>query len=328
MMKFTKYFKGNTLLVSIMGAAVLAVILGFLVLRQRINTPFVDDTATTEDSAQEEEKTAEESPSTTAIPSDWKTYTNDKYVFSVKYPPNLQAGAVSKNSVLGTYQVPMRGFHVGPLVFIVLKDAALKDQAVEYFNASYDVALHPQTGGFEGEIPPISCVIDKVGVSFIKSVSCSGEGGFARYAYIKGSDYDVFVDGYSKGYDSQDYGNFTKDTDYINILSTFKFSSSVTAADTTAPSIQVFNITADDSGASPMEINVVSGTIVQITFSVSSSNVSGSGLDFRSSVANSGTIYAGQSKTISFTANESFSFTPYSTSTNTAKNYKIKVTVQ
>jgi len=47
--------------------------------------------------------------------SGWKTYTNDKHGFTVMYPPYLKAGAVSDNSVLGTYQVPVRGL-ISPVV--------------------------------------------------------------------------------------------------------------------------------------------------------------------------------------------------------------------
>ena len=72
---------------------------------------------------------------------------------------------------------------------------------------------------------------------------------------------------------------------------------------------------------------VPTGTIVEITFNVGSTNVYYGGLDFRSSVINSGTVYAGQAKTISFTAKNSFDFTPYWPASQVSKNYKISVMV-
>ncbi len=333
-MKFAKIFKGNNLLYIILGVAALALLLGFLVVRKRINTPAASQGQQEQTQKASEDKQPEtDVPKKDAVvPTSWPVYTNDKYSFSVSYPPSLQAGAVSKNSVLGTYQVPVRGFHVGPLVFVVLKDSALKQDAQDYFNASYDLALHPQPS--EPGSPSVSCKGESI-TTQIKSVSCSGEGGDAKYAYIKGTDFDVFVDGYSKGYDKQDYGSFQTDTDYDAILSSFKFattnsnSTTTTSTDsTTPPGIQTFSISTDDNTATPSSISVPKGTIVEITFTVAPSNVFGAGLDFRSSVVNSGTIPAGQSKTISFTADQSFNFTPFWPASNIAKNYKINVVVQ
>ncbi len=94
------------------------------------------------------------------------------------------------------------------------------------------------------------------------------------------------------------------------------------------PTVQSFTITADDSGATPSEITVPPGTIVDLTFNVSTNNVYYGGLDFRSSKINTGTIMAGGTKTIAFTATSSFTFTPYWPSSNVSKNYSIKVIVE
>lgn len=243
--------KGFTILIIMVVVAVAALLFGFLVMRQRINT--MPTSKTSSDTNPADSQIQDQPPQVSADLAGWKTYTNDKYSFQLQYPPALSAGAVSKNSVLGTFQVPVKGFHVGPLVLVVLKDASLKQQAFEYFDSYYQEALHPQSTmpPAEGGLPPSACTIEKIvnaNVTNIRSVSCTGEGGAARYAYISGPAYDVFVDGYSKGYDTVDYGQFAKDSDYANILSTFKFST-VTASTTTEPGIQTFSIIARQSFA-------------------------------------------------------------------------------
>ncbi len=319
-----------------------ALLLGFLVMLQRIqNKPAETTNSDTSASQTQASDQPAENPIPDVLaqtPTDWIVYTNTKYNFSLRTPPALKSGTVSGNSVLGTFQVPVKGFHVGPLVLVVLKDASIKQQAQEYFNGFYDQALHPVSTPSEG--PSTSCSILNIknqSVVSIKAVACGGEGGQARYSYIKGPSYDVFVDGYSVGYDNQDTGSWgtdSADEDFPIILSTFKFGATTATTTppktdtTTTPVIQTFSVAADDSGATPAAITVPKGTIVQITFNVAATNVYYGGLDFRSNVVNSGTVYSGQSKTISFTANESFSFTPYWPASSIAKDYKINVTVQ
>lgn len=94
------------------------------------------------------------------------------------------------------------------------------------------------------------------------------------------------------------------------------------------PVIKSFTIIADDSVATPASISVKAGTIVELTFNVSASNVYYGGLDFKAPLIDTGTIYAGSSKTISFKADQSFEFTPYWPSSGVKKDYTIKVNVQ
>ena len=336
--------RNYTILWTMLAAAAIAIVFGIFVMKQRISTPPVTPNSN---------QTADQNSDQTTVPPTpevnlsstvgWKTYTNDKHGFSIQYPSSLKAGSVSDNSVLGTFQVPVRGLHVGPLVIVALEDKTLKKDAQDYFDSYYNEAQNPRPAA-PGE-PSMACSIDKVTnsqVVGIKSVSCNGEGGAARYAYITGKTYDVFIDGYSKGYDSQDNGSIASATDYTTILSTFIFTKDIATATppattppTTTPTptpptatIQNFSITADDNTATPKEITVTKNAIAEITFNVSATNVYYGGLDFRSSVVNSGTIHSGESKTISFTATNSFEFTPYWPSSQVAKPYKIKVTVQ
>ncbi len=337
--------RGSKILIVMVTAAAIALAFGFYVMKQRIQNPTIaeqTDNQNQDNPPDQITPTPEPEPTLVAT-TGWKVYENAKHNFSLKYPTNLKAGSISENSVLGTFDAPIRGFHVGPLVLVVLKDPSLKKDAQNLFDGLYEAANNPKPA--EGaELPPIECKVDKVTntkVTSIKSVSCNGEGGPAKYAYIAGPAYDVFVDGYSKGYDNSDNGNFTSDSDYITLLSTFAFSTdaqvnsdttlntTLTTSTTTStnPSLQTFTISADDKSASPNQITVTNGAIVEITFNVGSDVYYG-GLDFRSSVVNSGTISANSSKTISFKANQSFAFTPYWPSSNVAKPYKINVTVE
>ncbi len=340
--------RGNKILVTMLVSSAIALGFGFYVMNKRVKSPEVtnqtenNNTNTTPAPAPQPEATPDVSLVSTTS---WKVYENDKHVFSIKYPSNLKAGSISDNSVIGTFDAPVRGFHVGPLVLVVLKDAEVKKEANDYFNGVYNAALNPPPADQE---VAVECKIDTVtnpNAVSIKSVSCTGEGGAAKYAYIQGPNYDVFVDGYSKGYDSQSNGELASAAEYLTVLSTFRFSKDVATTTpppttpspnptpgtpppppTNPPTIQSFTIAADDSAATPSEISVTKDAIVQITFNVGA-NVYYGGLDFKSSVVNSGTIMANSSKTISFKATQSFSFTPYWPASSIAKNYTIKVNV-
>lgn len=89
-----------------------------------------------------------------------------------------------------------------------------------------------------------------------------------------------------------------------------------------------FTIHANNNTADLTTITVSKGTLVQITFSVNAENTYHGGLDFRSSVLNTGTITPGNSKTVSFTASNSFIFTPYWPLTDIQKSYAINIVVQ
>ena len=99
-------------------------------------------------------------------------------------------------------------------------------------------------------------------------------------------------------------------------------------AQPTEPKIESYTVTGNDSTGSPTSITAHKGDTVQVTFSVDAANTYHGGLDFRSSVVNTGPIAPGSSKTISFTAGDSFVFTPYWPSTNIKKPYVVSVLVQ
>ncbi len=73
-----------------------------------------------------------------------------------------------------------------------------------------------------------------------------------------------------------------------------------------------FTIEADDDGLYPSEtINVNKGDKVSIIFKVRKTGVYYGGLDFKSSVFNTGAVLPGQSTTVEFTAEDTFTFTSY-----------------
>lgn len=106
-------------------------------------------------------------------------------------------------------------------------------------------------------------------------------------------------------------------------------SSSATSSPTvTAQPKQSFSVSGNDAAGSPTNIIVAKGTLVSITFTADAQGTYHGGLDFRSSVISTGPIAPGSSRTISFTAENSFSFTPYWPATNIAKPYTINVVVK
>lgn len=94
------------------------------------------------------------------------------------------------------------------------------------------------------------------------------------------------------------------------------------------PAARHFTVNGNDATADVKSISVSEGIPVSITFGADAGTTYHGGLDFRSSVINTGTIVPGTTKTITFTPTKSFSFTPYWPATNIAKPYTIDVVVQ
>jgi hypothetical protein len=92
--------------------------------------------------------------------------------------------------------------------------------------------------------------------------------------------------------------------------------------------MQNFTVVADEAVATPSSITATKGAMVHLTIQVKSEGVYYGGIDYRSNVVNSGTIYAGQSKTITFTADSSFTLIPYWPSSGVPKQSRIDVIVQ
>ncbi len=86
-----------------------------------------------------------------------------------------------------------------------------------------------------------------------------------------------------------------------------------------------FTIHATDDGADITTINVKKGDTIHITFAVSDTGVYHGGLNFKSDVVTTGAITPGSSKTVSFTTDKSFIFTPFWATTDIQKDYLIHI---
>lgn len=100
-----------------------------------------------------------------------------------------------------------------------------------------------------------------------------------------------------------------------------------TPAPEPTPSTVSFTIEADDSEATIESLAVNQNDTVRITFNVRNTNVYYGGLEFRGGPVDTGPIPPGGSKTVSFTALNSFTIIPYWPESNVRKNYNIQVNV-
>lgn len=89
-----------------------------------------------------------------------------------------------------------------------------------------------------------------------------------------------------------------------------------------------FSISANDSSATPSTITVAAGTKVNLTINVLTEGTYFAGLEFRGSTINTGSIAPGSSKTISFTASQSFTLEAYWPSSSVKKSATISIVVQ
>jgi archaellum component FlaF (FlaF/FlaG flagellin family) len=104
-------------------------------------------------------------------------------------------------------------------------------------------------------------------------------------------------------------------------------SSSTLTSDSMNPKL---TITATDDNADHTTLAVKRGANVTLTFTVSQEGVYHGGLQFKSTdpAIDSGPIAPGKSKTITFTADKSFTFQPYWYASGVKKDYLITIKVQ
>ena len=94
------------------------------------------------------------------------------------------------------------------------------------------------------------------------------------------------------------------------------------------PAVRTYVLQTDDDAYSPSgPITASPGDTVRITFNVSTTNVYYGGMEFRGGPVSTGTIDPGGSKTVEFTAQNSFTITAYWPSSGVVK-YTIPVQIQ
>lgn len=86
-----------------------------------------------------------------------------------------------------------------------------------------------------------------------------------------------------------------------------------------APGIRAFVIEADDLSFVPSSVEVNAGDTVKITFKVRKQRVGFGGLDFKSNFFNTGTVKPGDSTTVEFKADKTFTFSSFWPKSNTKK---------
>ena len=159
----------------------------------------------------------------------WKTYRDDGYGFQIRHPAKYQktVGKVA-GSVFGTAKNPVFAASVGPLVFVKAEDAKLRKAANQKFLSYWNNK---------------SCLKKAINNGLdVKLVFCAVGGDAVNYGLAKGTSYDIFVDGYTGGYDQELLkaygapGKSVSKSEMLTILSTFKFTSAQTEKAETGPS--------------------------------------------------------------------------------------------
>ena len=152
----------------------------------------------------------------------WKTYSDESYGFKVSHPAKYSdtVSNIVKSSILNA-----PGTSVGPLIFIKADTQNLKTAANNRFDRYWNYMS-------QAESPTNYCrkqVIEGIYGSEFRVVFCLINNKEERFAHIKGQKYDVFVDGYTSGYDKtliDTYGTASKamsQSEFTQILSTFSF---------------------------------------------------------------------------------------------------------
>jgi len=112
-----------------------------------------------------------------------------------------------------------------------------------------------------------------------------------------------------------------------DLMQQFLNSVRLTPGSSSQSSIENFNLVVDDSGAAPNTVTLKAGNIAQLTFSVTSGNVADGGLSFKSTNIDTGFIFSGAAKTISFKVDEPMEFKVFGKN-GVARNYTIKVKIE
>jgi hypothetical protein len=160
--------------------------------------------------------------STTDITANWKTYTNEKYGFSLRYLPTFTHVGEEVPDPLG------EGIRIGPSVFVIVKDDAKRKEAEQMFNKYYNYIKNPPLPNDNEEAVSVY-EEEKIDNPYISVRNVRFFDGF--FALIKGNSYDIFVDGTNRTFDFA-ANNFFNASDQgigdadVRMLSSFRFTTS------------------------------------------------------------------------------------------------------
>ncbi len=280
---------GYTVLVIMVLVSVILVLVSFSILRRRTNLP----------------QPSNQAPAVETKPADrWVDFENKIYGVKFQYPENVFTPNISINSA-------------GMVTRVFLGSGASGTITAEVFNRQFD----PKNIINESSKPAANAT----------ALSLAGQIGYQYQDSASGCDRKVVQVPLSNQTLALVFANCPSDAepklladqDLIRqVLNSVKLS-----PPTSDSGVKQFNITVDDRGANPDMIEVTAGDLIQITITVGVSDVRNGSLEFRSVAANSGAISPGTSKTITFTADQSFELIPYWPNAGINKNYKIRVNV-
>ncbi|MEK9184007.1 MAG: PsbP-related protein [Patescibacteria group bacterium] len=169
----------------------------------------------------------------------WETYRNEEYGFKVKVPPQAEVGRIVESDLISVIDNPIFGMKISNLIFVILKDTIIKNEAMEDFKYFENLSENPVETRFVGgeggapviAVTPGSCNKKLIpnNETIITLIYCSGEGGFVTRGLIQDKNMvknDIFVEHYFSAEEITSWEQ-PENSPTVNIeekiLSTFRF---------------------------------------------------------------------------------------------------------